>query len=70
MSIIDDYKEGMHFFQEKEYARAIEIDLPEESIEAICVHELMHTFSADHNSRFIQSLKNTGDSVYMIEILD
>lgn len=36
------------------------IDLPEESIEAICVHELMHTFSADHNSRFYTKLKEYG----------
>lgn len=35
-------------------------DLPEESIEAICVHELMHTFSADHNSRFYTKLKEYG----------
>ena len=36
------------------------IDLPEESIEAICVHELMHSFSADHNSRFYTKLREYG----------
>lgn len=36
------------------------MQLPEDSLEALCVHELVHAFSDDHDLRFYNKLKELG----------
>lgn len=40
------------------------IQLPEENFEALCIHELMHSFSGDHNNLFWNKLKEYGGERY------